>query len=145
MAPASSASSTFRRSFAAALLAITAISMAATLSPAEIARRARLFSRSLSGESISSREQTGFWFDAEYAVFLEEIRRRTPANATIAIVVPSWPDVYVYQAAYQLAPRRVVQEDRKGEASFVAAYRHPIPTAADPKVIAVTNGALIRR
>ena len=144
MAPASSASS-LRRNLAAALLLLVAFSLAATLSPAEVERRARLLTRSLSGEPVSSRDQTGFWFDHEYAVFLEDIRRQTPPNATVAMVVPRWPDVYVYQAAYQLAPRRVVPEDRRSEASYVAAYRHQPGKPPDPKVTAVTNGALIRR
>lgn len=143
MAPAASASFALRRSLAAALLLVVALSMAATLSPAEIGRRATLFGRSLSGETVSPGKQTGFWFDPEYAAFLEEVRRRTPSNATIAIVVPPWPDVYIYQAAYQLAPRRVVPPERRAEASWVAAYRHRPAKAPDPNVIAVANGALI--
>ncbi len=119
--------------------------MTATLSPAEIERRKRLLSRSLSGEPVSSRDQTGFWFDHEYAAFLEDIRQRTPPDATVAMAVPRWPDVYVYQAAYQLSPRRVVTEERRGEASYVAAYRHQPGRLSDPRVIAVTNGALFRR
>ena len=143
MAPAANPSSALRRRVAAALLLVVALSMSMTLSPAEVARRAALFWRSLSGEAIPPGRQTAFWFDPDYAAFLEEVRRRTPSNATIAIVVPPWPDVYVYQAAYQLAPRRVVPQERRAEASWVAAYRQPPAKSPDPNAIAVANGALI--
>jgi hypothetical protein len=111
-----------RRGLPAVLLIVVAASMIATVSPGEIARRGRLLWRSLAGETVTDAERTGFWFDPAYGTFLEEVRRRTPKDATIAIVVPPWPDVYVYQAAYQLAPRRVVQPGRESEATFVAAY-----------------------
>jgi hypothetical protein len=101
--------------------------------------------RSLAGETIPAAEKTGFWFDPAYAAFLEEVRRRTPTNATIVIVVPPWPDVYVYQAAYQLAPRRIVQPGHEKEASFVAAYRYQYRDVRNPDVIGLPNGALFRR
>jgi hypothetical protein len=119
--------------------------MAATLSPAEITRRGRLLLRSFAGETITAAERTGFWFDPDYDAFLREVRRRTPRDATIAVVVPSRPDVYVYQAAYQLAPRRVVEPGRESEATFVAAYRYQYREVLNPDVIAVPNGALFRR
>lgn len=134
-----------RRGLPAALLLVAAASMVATVSPAEVARRGRLLSRSLAGETISAAERTGFWFDPGYASFLEEVRRRTPTNATVAVVVPPWPDVYVYQAAYQLAPRRVVGPGRENEASFVAAYRYQYRDVRNPDVIALPGGALFRR
>ena len=93
-----------RRGLPAALLLVTAACMAATVSPAEIARRGSLLLRSLAGETIATTERTGFWFDPAYGIFLEEVRSRTPRDATIAVVLPPYPDVYVYQAAYQKRP-----------------------------------------
>jgi hypothetical protein len=101
--------------------------------------------RSLSGETISAAETTGFWFDPAYAAFLEEVRRRTRRDATIAIVVPPFPSAYVYQAAYQLAPRRVVEPGRESEATFVAAYRYQYRSMPNPDVIELPHGALFRR
>jgi hypothetical protein len=134
-----------RHSLPAGLLLLVAASMVATLSPTEIARRGSLLLRSLAGETITAAERTGFWFDPAYGAFLEEVRRSTPRDATIAVVVPPWPDVYVYQAAYQLAPRRVVEPGRKSEATFVAAYRYRYQGAPNPDVTALPGGALFRR
>ena len=134
-----------RRGLPAVLLIVVAASMIATVSPGEIARRGRLLWRSLAGETVTDAERTGFWFDPAYGAFLEEVRRRTPQDATIAIVVPPWPDVYVYQAAYQLAPRRVVQAGRESEATFVAAYPYQTPPVTNPQVTTLPGGALFRR
>lgn len=134
-----------RRGLPAALLLVLAASMVATLSPTEIARRGSLLLRSLAGETITDAERTGFWFDPAYGAFLEEIRRRTPRDATIAVVVPPWPDVYVYQAAYQLAPRRVVERGRENEAMFVVVYRYQYRAGLNPDVTALPGGALFRR
>jgi hypothetical protein len=130
---------------AALILAVVAASMVATLSPSEIARRGQLLWRSLAGETITATERTGFWFDPAYEAFLDEVRRRTPKDATIAIVVPSWPDVYVYQAAYQLAPRRVVERGRENEATFVAAYPYQAANGMNPEATAIGGGALFHR
>lgn len=134
-----------RRGLPAALLLVAAASMVATLSPTEIAGRSSLVLRSLAGETISTAERTGFWFDPAYGAFLEEVRRRTPRDATIVILVPSYPDVYVYQAAYQLAPRRVVEPVRESEATFVAAYRYQYRAGSKADVTALPGGALFRR
>jgi hypothetical protein len=128
----------------ALLLAVVAASMVATLSPSEIGHRGRLLCRALAGEVLRSDERTGFWFDPAYEAFLDEVRRRTPRDATIAIVVPSYPDVYVYQAAYRLAPRRVVERGRENEATFVAAYPYQTPAGTNPDVTALPGGALFR-
>jgi len=134
-----------RRGLPAALLLVVAASMVATLSPTEIVRRGSLLLRSLAGETISAAETTGFWFDPSYAVFLEEVRRRTRKDATIAIVVPPFPSAYVYQAAYQLTPRRVVEPGRETEATFVAAYRYQYRNVPNTDVIELPHGALFRR
>jgi len=130
---------------AAVLLAVVAASMVATLSPSEIARRGQLLWRSVAGETITATGRTGFWFDPAYEAFLDEVRRRTPKDTTIAIVVPSWPDVYVYQAAYQLAPRRVVERGRENEATFVAAYPYQAANGMNPEATAIGGGALFHR
>jgi hypothetical protein len=130
---------------AAALLVVVGVSMAATVSPGEILRRGRLVWRSLAGETVTDAERTGFWFDPSYGAFLEGVRRHTPKDATIAIVVPSWPDVYVYQAAYQLAPRRVVERGRENEATFVAAYPYQAASGINPEATALAGGALFHR
>jgi hypothetical protein len=135
----------FRLGLAAAFLLVFAASMIATLSLPELPRRFTLFGRSLAGERIPLAKTTGFWFDPAYAEFLDAVQRRTPRDATIAIVVPTWPDVYVYQAAYQLAPRRVVEASREREATFVAAYRYQYRRSLDPDVVELPNGALFRR
>lgn len=119
--------------------------MIATISPAEIARRWEMFSRSVAGQTIAPGRGTGFWFDPAYAPFLEGVRLRTPRDATIVVIAPEYPDVYMYEAAYQLAPRRVVRPGREGEASFVAAYRYQYRDVLNPDVIALPNGALFRR
>jgi hypothetical protein len=134
-----------RRGLPAALLVVVAAWMVATLSPTEIARRVSRLLRSFAGETITAAERTDFWFDPAYAAFLDEVRRRTPRDATVAIVVPPWPDVYVYQAAYQLAPRRVVEPGRESEATFVAAYRYQYRNVPNADVVELPNGALFRR
>ena len=132
-----------RRAVAAALLFLLGVAMASSLRPVERARRAKLLARSLAGGPVAPAERTGFWFDPEYAVFLADVARRTPRDATVAVLAPSRPDVYAYQAAYQLAPRRVLPPDRAEEAAFVAAYGHR--GGGGPKATAVAHGTLFRR
>jgi len=134
-----------RRGLTAALLLILSVSMIATVSPAEIARRWEMFTRSVAGGTIAPGEGSGFWFDPAYAPFLEAVRARTPRDATIVVIAPPYPDVYTYEAAYQLAPRRVVPPDRESEATFVAAYRYQYRDVLNPDVIRIPNGALFRR
>ena len=146
MPPGDKATGRLHIALAITLLVVVAASMVATLSRSEIARRGRLLLRSIAGETILTAEKTGFWFDPPYAAFLEEVRRRTPRDATIAVLVPSYPDVYVYQAAYQLAPRRVVEPGRQNEATFIAAYRYQYrpSRSSSPEVIPLPGGALFR-
>lgn len=119
--------------------------MVATLSFPELSRRWSMFARSLAGERTAPGEGTGFWFDPGYAAFLEGVRLRTPSDATIVVIAPAYPDVYTYQAAYQLAPRRIVAPGRENEASFVAAYRYQYREVLNPDVMGIPNGALFRR
>ncbi len=64
----------------------------------------------------------GFFFDRAYSDFLDEVARRTPRDATVAMLVPRRPDVYRFQAAYTLAPRRIVDGDAIAEAGWIAAW-----------------------
>jgi hypothetical protein len=134
-----------RRGLAAALLLVLAVAMAATVSPLELARRWKLLARSVAGEKLAPGKGTGFRFDPGFAAFLEDVRQRTPPDATVVVIAPEYPDVYLYEAAYQLAPRRVVQPGRESEASFVAAYRYQYRQSVNPDVVPVKNGALFRR
>lgn len=113
------------------------------LEPVAVARRWRLLARSVSDERTAPELTQGFSFDPDYSAFLEDVRRRTPRDATVAVVLPEPTDLYVYQAAYQLAPRRVVDAKRENEASFVATYRGAPSGTADETGIA--HGTLAAR
>jgi hypothetical protein len=86
----------------------------------------------------------GFWFDPDYASFLEAVRRATPEGATIAVVAPRTVDLYAYRAAYELAPRRVVEESEATKAQFVAVYRKAAIPGFPPGT-PIENGTLLRR
>jgi hypothetical protein len=104
-------------------LLVLAASLTRSLEPAETLARWHRLARGLRGEiPATRRDPAGFWFDPDYAAFLSDLKALTPANATVAVIVPRRPDLYLYQANYQLAPRRVVEERWKDEASFVATY-----------------------
>ena len=103
-------------------LLVLAASLARSFEPAEALARGRRLARALGGEVSPQRDAFGFWFDPEYALFLADLKARTPETATVAVIVPRRPDLYLFQANYQLAPRRVVEERWVGEASFVATY-----------------------
>jgi len=131
----------FRRTAAAALLAIVGIALATSLKPREFARRADLLVRALRGETIPSGQGTRYWFDPAYAEFLEEVRRRTPEDARVVILAPRVPDTYAYLAVYVLAPRRVLTDPGSGEPGFVASYRSAPGARGEP----ITQGTLERR
>lgn len=132
-----------RRGIAAALLLVVAVSAASPLEPGAVARRWRLLVRSVSGERTAPELTQGFSFDPDYSAFLRDVRRRTPTSATVAVVLPEPTDLYVYQAAYQLAPRRVVEAKRQNEATFVATYRSAPSRTTDETAIA--HGTLAAR
>jgi hypothetical protein len=106
----------------AVLLAVLAACEAASLRVPDFAHRLALTAREARGERIPASERTGFFFDPGFAEFLDEVARRTPRSATIAVLVPSIPDGYRYQAAYTLAPRRVVDEARISDADWLAVW-----------------------
>jgi hypothetical protein len=131
----------WRGGLAVALLCVVGVSAASKLDPADVARRSRLLARSVRGERIPAREEPGFWFDPDYAVFLEEVGRHVPPDASVAVLAPAWPDVYAYQAVYQLAPRRVVDRRLASEAAWVASYR----ARPGPGELEIPYGALRKR
>lgn len=126
-----------RRGLMAALLVVLALALAVALSP-----RVRLFLRSLGAATASG--VAGESRDPEYAAFLDGVRRRTPSDATISLVLPAESKAYVSEAVSRLAPRRVVV-GRESEATFVAAYRYQYRDGLSPDVMEIPNGALFRR
>ena len=104
-------------------LLVLGFSLARPLDPSQTLIRARRLVRALGGETLPPRERAAFWFDPDYTAFLADVKAATPETATIAVLVPKRPDVYLYQASYQLAPRRVVEARWIDEAAYVATYR----------------------
>jgi hypothetical protein len=86
---------------------------------------------------------TGFWFDRDYPSFLEAVRRATPPDATIAVAVPETLDVYLYQAVFTLAPRRVVAFKDGASAGYTAYYKDAaLPQSGGTRI---ASGLLVRR
>jgi hypothetical protein len=112
-----------RVTFATLSLLVLAVCLSLSFEPARTLARARRLAAALRGEALPERTAAGFWFDADYAEFLAAVKAGTPESATIAVLVPKQPDVYLYQAVYQLAPRRVVEAKWTDAAGFVATYR----------------------
>jgi hypothetical protein len=111
----------WRRILAGCMLALVAAFDVRVLRIDDVGRRLRRTAQRLHGEDIPRSLTTGFYFDPGYADFLTEIARRTPRDATVAVLVPTRPDLYRYQAVYVLAPRRVVAAEIP-EAAYVAIY-----------------------
>ncbi|MGH9399685.1 MAG: hypothetical protein ACRD00_04910 [Thermoanaerobaculia bacterium] len=86
---------------------------------------------------------TGFWFDRDYPAFLEALRKATPPDATIAVALPATPDVYLYQAVFTLAPRRVVALKDGASAGYVAYYRDA--ALSQSQGLRIAGGVLVRR
>ena len=112
------------RVFGAGLaLLVLAFSLALPLEPGKTLLRAHRLARVLAGETLAPRDSAAFWFDPDYTAFLADVKAATPETATVAVLVPKRPDIYLYLASYQLAPRRVVEAKWMDEAAFVATYR----------------------
>src|SRR5262245_25148781 len=124
-------------------LLVLAVSLVSPLETRETRARVDRLARSISGEPGWRSDRASFWFDPDYAAFLDEVRSRTPESATVAVIVPKVPDLYLYQAYYRLAPRRVVGEGRKDEAGFVATYLTEV--GRGPKGVAIRGGELWTR
>jgi hypothetical protein len=132
-----------RRVLAVALLVILAVSLARFERRGEAARRWSLLARSLDGQPPSPAQGTRFWFDPDYAVFLDALEGRLPADASVAVLAPPWPDAYRYLAVYRLAPRRVVEARWMDEARAVAVYR--TEAGRGPRGAPIANGTLWMR
>lgn len=132
-----------RAAVAALSLTVLALSLAGSLEPAATLERWHRLIRALGGEVRPQGESAGLWFDPDFAAFLADVKQRTPPDATVAILVPFRPDLYRYQAYYQLAPRRVVEDRWKDEAAFIATYR--TDAARGPGGMPIVNGQLWKR
>lgn len=138
---------TVRRTSAALCLLVLLIACGQGMGWNEFFGRVRAFpGRASLPAWQASGQGTWFWFDRAYAPFLESVRKATPEKATVALVLgKSLKDgPYDTTAAYFLAPRRVVGEDRLSEADFVAAYASS-EIVGEPVAAAIANGTLGRR
>jgi hypothetical protein len=142
-APGPSFAPAWRVAVAGLALAVLAASLVRSFQPAETLASARRLARDLRGDVRPLGDTTGFWFDPDYTAFLADLKAATPEDATVAVLVPRRPDLYRYQAYYQLAPRRVVEEKWKDEAAYVATYR--TEAARGPGGRQIANGELRAR
>jgi len=133
----------WRRALAAVGLAAFLVGEAVPARPDLRALSARLSaSARLAGEERRL-SGTSFFFDPDYGPFLLAVRRATPTDATIALRAPRTHELYTYQASYILAPRRLVADDRAGQAQFEAVYgAAPAPGAM--VVLSGPKGSLVR-
>jgi hypothetical protein len=89
----------------------------------ELVRRARAlpaFASRPAAEAIL--HGTAFGFDRKFGLFLEGVRRATPAESTVAIGGLGSSPVYRYTASYLLAPRRVVSAGDLTTADYAAVF-----------------------
>jgi hypothetical protein len=106
----------------------------------------RAFEARLSA-ALRSRGPVASSFDPAYQEFLREVERAVPADATVALEVPRG-ELYVYEAAYRLAPRRVVFRADDTSAALVAIYAGvsaPPPAGRGTEAKALGHGLLYRR
>lgn len=94
-------------------------------------------------KQLSSPSDPSFAWDPPYRQFLDAVVAATPPTATVAVIAPTG-ELYVAQAAYQLAPRRIVRTDSASEAQFVAIYLLT-PAPAPPNGVVIPGGLLVRR
>jgi hypothetical protein len=87
---------------------------------------------------------TGFWFDRDYAAFLEAVRASTPPASAVAVVIPEEPPAYLYQAAFTLAPRRVVVLKDGLSPAYVAYYKEA-GALSQAQGARIPFGVLVRR
>lgn len=71
------------------------------------------------------------------------MRNATPEDATVSIVAPRTHENYTYQAAFTLAPRRVVGPGEGAVVKFVAFYKDDRALTL-PGSRRIENGVLIR-
>jgi hypothetical protein len=118
------------RALAVCGLAALALSFAPFFRPSAIAAR------------LDSSRDPGFAFDPAYGKFLEAVEKATPPAATIVLIAPQNNSLYASQAAYRLAPRRVVDPARSKGAQFLAVYRRGTASASPPGATALPGGFL---
>ena len=116
-----------------AALALLALSFAPAFRPREI--RARL----------EGSPDPSFAFDPRYRLFLEAVERAAPPEVTVAVLAPTNSELYIYQAAYRLAPRRVVGKELSDGAQFLAVYRRTADSPLPAQAVVVPGGFLLRR
>ena len=133
-----------RGALARALLLVLAAAQVASFPFRELPVWLSLFADSLSSSRKGPADDVTFWFDPGYAPFLRAVRRSTPEDATVALVAPKKLPLYLYRAAYELVPRRVVDESRTAEAQFVAVYREAAAPGLPPGS-PIPGGTLVRR
>lgn len=122
-----------RAALALAAFVLLALSFAPAFRPREV--------RGL----LEGSRDPGFAFDSQYRSFLDAVERATPPSATVAVFAPSGSELYVYQAAYRLAPRRIVGRELSGAAQFLAVYRRGAARPLPAQAIALPGGFLLKR
>jgi hypothetical protein len=87
---------------------------------------------------------TGFLFDRAYGRFLLALSRRLPSDATLCLAVPPSNESYVYEAAYMLAPRRVIVNAPEDGCEEAAIFPAPPDHSPGPRE-ELLDGGLLRR
>lgn len=103
----------------------------------------RLCSRSY-WVALTQRQDLSFWFDPQYGAFLDGVARLTPPSETILLVIPPGSEMHLFQAAYQLAPRRIVTQCEYPAVRYVAIYLG-VPLTCPPNGVPIPGGLLITR
>jgi hypothetical protein len=88
-----------RRAAAAAGFLLLAAGLVSPLSPRAVRARVAI--------ALSAGVPADVSFDPAFRDFLVDVERATPPDATVALFAPRG-ELYVYLAAYRLAPRRVL-------------------------------------
>jgi hypothetical protein len=135
----------FRRGAALVCLALLLVFEIAAFRPSEFAGRwGALLAFGAMPPEEARFHGSSLAFDRRLGPFLDGVAASTPLSATVAMPFASVVgDPATYLAAYVLAPRRLVDYTRLGEADVAAARRDdPVPVG---KVEHVPFGRLIRR
>ena len=136
-----------RRLVALAGYLLLLLSLATSIAPSELVRRARLAVRD-SGKDLASRRLDGSSaaFDRRYFYFLESARRRLPAGtAGVAVLAPSPAEAHRDLALYVFAPRpALVAPSQIPEGWILAVYGGEAPDGWHP-IASVAGGALFER
>lgn len=104
-----------RRAAAGLALLVLLVSETCALARDELRRVNHAWKR------VESRlDGAGFDFDRAYGPFLYASDGAVPSGRNIAVAAPRTNELYTYQAAYTLAPRRVVTV--ADQARFLATY-----------------------